>query len=292
MFSRRHIFKSVFILTLATGVATQAHAKNCLWKATSESGTLYIQGSVHLLKASDYPLPAAIENAYAKCNALVLEVDIKSMTAPETQQLIMAKALFTDGKTLKSTLGSETYALFSEKLTDAGLPVAALQQMKPWFVALTLMMTKMQTLGFDPELGLDQYFYNKAVADKKVVIGLETVKFQINLFDSLAEGNQDDYIQRTLKEMDLFETQLGELMKAWRTGDVASLNNLLRKSFADFPKLYDSFVLDRNKAWAKKIENLTSKDATHMVLVGAAHLPGEEGLLELLQKKGYTLEQL
>ena len=292
MHAKRSFLKtSAFVLVTAL-LSSTAMAKSFLWKATSEKGSFYVQGSIHLLKAGDYPLAPAIEEAYARSTALVLEVDMKEMLAPETQQLIMEKAMLGGGQTLEKTLSPEVYGMLSEKLGEAGLPVAALQTFKPWFTALTLILTKMQSMGFDPSHGIDQYFHEKATTDSKEVIGLESAKFQINLFDSLAEGDQDAYMNRMLKELDLFETQLAGILGAWKAGDCETLGALMHESFKEYPGLYESFVLNRNKDWIKKLDKMASKDKTPMVVVGAAHLPGKGGLLELLKDKGYTLDQL
>lgn len=292
MHTKRSFLKAMLIALPTLVLASSGMAKSSLWKATSEDGTLYIQGSVHLLKASDYPLAPAIEQAYSNSQSVVLEADMKEMLAPETQQMIMAKAMLKGSKTLENSLSPEVYAELSKVMDDAGLPPAAMQKFKPWFVSLTVVLTRMQAMGFDPSLGLDQYFYGKAAADGKPVVGLETAAFQINLFDSLAEGNQDAYMKRTFKELELFETQLGEIMAAWKSGEAEKLGQLMNESFKEYPGLYERFVVERNKTWAKKLAELADKEKTHMVVVGAAHLPGKGGLLKLLEKRGFDIEQL
>ncbi len=292
MLNKRVVLKTIALAVSIAFLVPTVEAKSCLWKATSKKGTLYIQGSVHLLKSTDYPLPAAIEAAYEASDVLMLEVDMKAMLAPETQQMIMAKALLKGDQTLEGLLQPDVYALLSAELTEAGLPAPVTQKFKPWFATMTLMLLKMQAMGFDPTLGLDQYFYNKATADQKPVIGLETVKFQIDLFDALAEENQNAYIKRALKELDLFETMLDQLMKAWKAGNIEELGKLMQESFEEHPGLYERFVIDRNKNWVKKIDREASEKKTHMIVVGAAHLPGKEGLIELLKQKGYSVEQL
>ena len=291
MKNRRFLNLSCTILSVLL-LSAAVQAKSTLWKARSPKGTLYIQGSVHLLKASDYPLATEIEEAYSQCDALILEVDMMEMLDPETQQLILSKAMQSKNQTLESSLSPAVYKELCGHLDEAGIHPLAMQQFKPWYVALTLVMSKMQAMGFDPGLGLDQHFFNKATADKKKVIGLETARFHIELFDSLAEGNQDAYMKHMLQEMGLFETQLTNIMKAWKAGDADTLGRLLNESFEEFPELYESFVVKRNRAWAKKLEKLTTPKKSYMVVVGAAHLPGEKGLLNLLKKRGYSLEQL
>jgi uncharacterized protein len=292
MHAKRSFLKTTAFILATVLPASVADAKSSLWKATSERGTIYVQGSVHLLKAGDYPLAPEIEEAYAQSDALVLEADMKEMLDPKTQQMIMEKAMLSGGKTLESSLDPEVYAELSKQLDAAGLPAVAMQQFKPWFAAMSLVLMRMQAMGFDPALGLDQYFHGKAGADGKKVIGLETARFQIDLFDSLAEGNQNAYMKRTFKELELLESQLAKIMAAWKTGDSETLGKLMNESFEEYPELYDRFVADRNKAWAAKLDALASKETTHMVVVGAAHLPGKGGLLKRLEKNGFTLEQL
>jgi hypothetical protein len=292
MQTKRHFLHATLIAASTLLLAPCALAKSSLWKAASDKGTLYIQGSVHLLKADDYPLAPAIEKAYADSQALVLEVDMESMLAPKTQQMLMSKAMLAGNKTLKDTLSPEVYGELAALLDGSGLPPAAMQQFKPWFVSLTVVMAKLQAMGFDPNLGLDHYFHGKATAEGKEVIGLETAEFQIDLFDSLAKGNQDDYIMHMVQEMEMVETQLGAIMAAWETGNAEELGNLMLASFSKYPNLHKRFVVERNKAWAKKLAKLVDREKTHMVVVGAAHLPGKSGLLNLLEKQGFKLEQL
>jgi uncharacterized protein YbaP (TraB family) len=291
---KRHPPIPSFLAALSGALLLSAsvQAESCLWKATSDRGTLHLQGSVHLLTAEDYPLDPAIEAAYAKSDTLVFETDMKAMLAPETQQLIMSKAILPGQRTLDGELDPEVYAMLSEKLAEAGLPAVAVQKFKPWFATMTLIVLRMQAMGLDPNLGLDQYFHRKAMADKKAEVGLESIEFQINLFDALSEGNQNGYTKHALMELEQMETMLTDMMAAWKTGDLGRLEEMTRESFEEYPGMYEKFVTDRNKTWAEELDRLAAKDKTCMVVVGVAHLAGKEGLLELLKQKGYTVEQL
>ncbi len=292
MKTRGGFIKFCTLVLVATMLSTGALAKSCLWKVTSKNGTLYLQGSVHALKANNYPLAPAIEQAYTASDTLVLEVDMAEMTSPETQQQITEKAMLPGTNTLQGVLDETTYQKLATTCAEAGLPIVALGKYKPWFAAITLSMLKMQKMGFDPRHGLDQYFYDKATADGKKVIGLETVKFQIDLFDSLADENPNDFVERTLADLALIEEEVESLIKAWVVGDIDAVGKLMDQSFEGYPQFYKTFVLDRNQRWLKKLDGLLKKSKVHMVVVGAGHLPGKGGLLELLEQKGYTLEQL
>jgi len=289
--------KTILRIYLPTLVAAllfpvTGYAENCLWKATADRGTFYLQGSVHLLKAADYPLDPAIEEAYEKCDTLVFETDIAQMLTAESQQLLIQKALLPSGTTLQEQLDPEVYATLAAKLSESGLPPAAMQQFKPWFASMTLMVMRMQAMGMDPNLGLDQYFHRKATADDKKEVGLESVEFQISLFDALSEGNQNGYTKHALVELEQIETMMDDIIKAWKNGELSKLDGIMKDSFNDYPEMYKKFVTDRNKVWAEKLDGMASKDKTHMVVVGVAHLAGKEGLIELLKARGYTVEQL
>lgn len=281
------------LLFLFALFAPPVRSESCLWRvAATNGGILYLQGSVHVLKAEHYPLDPAIEAAYAESDMLVLEVDMAEMMSAETQQLLLAKGMLEAPKTLKEVLDPETYAKLSKACTDAGLPIMAVERFKPWFATLTLAMVKMQSLGLNPQNGLDTYFFGKAKTDGKPVVGLESVDFQINLFDELAKENPNDFVNRSLNDMELFITEIDQMLDDWKNGRIEEVGNLLSESFDGYPGLYDKFITARNIAWSKKLTEMLGEKKTTLVVVGAGHLPGEKGLLNLLKQQGLSIEQL
>jgi uncharacterized protein YbaP (TraB family) len=292
MTTRRSFLRTAFLLPLAAILVNSASARSCLWKVTSETGTLYLQGSVHVLKADNYPLAPAIEAAYTDSSTLVLEVDMREMTSAATQQKIMAKAMLPGGKNLEQILDADTYTKLNAAAAEAGLPIAALSRFKPWFATMTITLMKLQTMGFLPQHGLDTYFYGKAEADGKKVVGLEEVDFQIDLFDSLSDAHPSQFVTRALADLAVIEEDVAKLEHAWKTGDIDALGEVMMKSFADYPEFHQTFVLDRNERWLKRLNTMLEDRETFMVVVGAGHLSGPGGLLALLKKEGYQLEQL
>ena len=288
----RSFIKLTFPIIFSAFIALGAQAKSCLWKVSSERGTLYLQGSIHLLKAEHYPLAPAIDAAYAASDALILEVDMGEMMRPETQQMVLSKAALKPPQSLKTVLDPDTYKKFGTTCIQAGLPLFAIETYKPWFAVTTFTMLKMQSLGFASQYGLDQHFYDRAIADKKPVIGLETVEFQINLFDNLSETDPNDFVNQALADLALIEEQLEKITVAWQIGDIDTLDALTSESLKEFPEIQQKFIFDRNAHWAKELSALLQQSKTHMVVVGAAHLPGKDGLLELLKAQGFKLEQL
>ncbi|MDF7800694.1 TraB/GumN family protein [Pontiellaceae bacterium B1224] len=292
MLNKRRALKTAVFALSATILIPATLAKSMLWKVSSQKGTLYIQGSAHVLKAENYPLAPAIQQAYSDSSALILEADMGEMMSPQTQQLILKKAMLQKPETLKTLLKPQTYENLTAIADETGLPMPMLDPFKPWFATTTITLLKLKKLGMDEQYGLDKYFYGKATADQKKIIGLESIDFQISLFDSLSNENPDDFVNRALADLKFLEADLDSLLKAWETGDVQTLEKLMTKSFKKFPGMYNKFITARNKAWAKRLSGMVKNDQTYMVVVGAGHLPGKEGVINLLKEKGFTVEQL
>lgn len=266
-------------------------AKSCLWKISSKQGTLYLLGSIHLLKKEAYPLNKAIENAFSNAERLVLEVNLEEMNSQDAQRLLLSKGLLAGGRTLQQSLSKESFALVNEKLETLGLPLEAVQRLKPWFLMLTLAVTKLQQLGYDPTHGIDRYFYEKAKLQSKEVLGLESAEFQIDLLDGLPVRTQEAALLQTLKEMEVMEKEFDQIVRAWAAGDTKGLEDSLLQSFQEYPEVYEKILTARNRNWLPKIEELLQQPGNTLVVVGAAHLVGPAGVVQLLRKKGYTVEQ-
>jgi uncharacterized protein YbaP (TraB family) len=167
----------------------------------------------------------------------------------------------------------------------------ALQRFKPWMLALTLEGLELASAGFDPQLGLDKHFYDLAKESGKAVQGLETVDFQLSRLDGMTAEQQDRMLAQTLKEIDTEKGSVAKLTTAWKTGDAGAVERLVLGSLKVEPALYERLLVERNKNWLPKIEALFSRSGHALVLVGAAHLVGPDGLLAMLKAKGYRIEQ-
>ena len=266
--------------------------KHCLWRVSSGNGEAYLLGSIHLLKPEHYPLADEIENAFARADALIFEMDLDTAETPEAQQVMLAAGMYKDGRTLKSVLDEGTHTRLAAKLTELGMDTAQLQMLKPWTVMLMIAVIEMQRLGFQPELGVDRHFYDRAKAEGKDIIGLETFEEQIRLFDVLTERQQDALILQMLDDMEVFDEECDRILAAWSRGDVEQIEATLLKSFDVYPDIFDSFISERNKKWIGRIDDLLGEDKTYLVVVGAGHLVGDVGLVRLLDQKGFDLEQL
>jgi uncharacterized protein YbaP (TraB family) len=278
---------AVVLLVLPTHAAGRAFA----WKATGRQGAVYLVGSVHLLSKDFYPLNPSLETAYKDSNLLVEEVDLGEMSQPDSQFALLSRGMLPGNQTLDTVLSPSTRVLLNKFLPDLGPMSEAMKKFKPWMAALTIESLEWMKDGFDPNLGLDKHFYDRAIADGKKVEGLETMAFQVGLFDDMPMDQQDKLLASMLKDIDTEKANMAKLIAAWRDGDAATVERIVLSELKGDPAVYKRMLVDRNNAWIPKIEQLFPRGHA-LVVVGAAHLVGPDGLLSQLRAKGYTIEQL
>lgn len=269
-----------------------AQEKSFLWKVGSERNSLYILGSIHFLKKSNYPLKKVIEDVYDHTQKLVLETDVDNANSEKIQQLTLEKGVFRDGTTLQQSVARETYELAEKRAKELGLDIRVMSPLKPWVAAVTMAAMKLRQLGFDPNFGIDRYFAERAKRDGKPVQGLETPEFQIGLFDQLSRRDQELMLRQTLKEMDLLEQGVDRIISAWKDGEVGAMEELMLASMREYPEVYQKLIDDRNRRWLPQLEQFLSGGESVLVVVGTAHLVGRAGVIELLKQRGYQVEQL
>ena len=273
-------------------VAQAAQAKTFAWKATGKSGTIYLMGSIHVMSESFYPLNPVLEAAFKDSDLLVEEVDLAQMLDPMAQMNILTRGMLPSNQSLDKVISPATLALVQKATGDLGPAAGPLMRFKPWMLAITLQGMELMKAGFDPALGLDQHFYDQAKEAGKGVQGLETVEFQISRFDSMTLEQQDRMLSETLKELTTETATVGKLGDAWKVGDVPTIEQIALADLKSDPLMYQRLLVERNKNWMPKIEALFARPGKALVVVGAAHLVGPDGLLAMLKAKGYTVEQL
>lgn len=265
-------------------------AKSFLWKVQSDSGVLYLAGSVHALPADVYPLNPVFEQAFEASDTLVEEIDMSAGDIATLGPMLLAKGMFVDGRTFESAVSQETFALVSKHLDNPSMQ-QLIRTMKPWMVMLMLTAMRVQQAGLDVNLGLDRYFFEKATAAGKTIVGLESAESQIDRFDVMPEEVQEQLLRTTLEEIDAQDRELAAIVKAWQGGDAAALEGTLLDGFRRYPAAYQSLIVERNNNWMPQLEQCLVRSTPCLVVVGAAHLVGPDGLLALLQKRGYRVEQ-
>jgi uncharacterized protein YbaP (TraB family) len=199
--------------------------------------------------------------------------------------------MYTDGRTFSSVVSRDTATLVEQRLKNTPLALELIQPMKPWMVMLMLEALGAQAAGLDPELGLDKHFYNLATMGGKPVIGLETAASQMDRFDKMPDAMQEQMLKSELAEMDTERTSLRALLTAWQTGDAPAMEKMLLSSFSSNPTAYASLITERNRNWMPQLETCLKRASPCLVIVGAAHLVGPQGLLAMLQQRGYRVEQ-
>jgi uncharacterized protein YbaP (TraB family) len=279
---------------LSAGAAAQgrpAAGKNFLWKIQSGNNVMYLAGSVHALTPDAYPLNPVYQRAFDAAGALVEEIDLAEADPLSGAPGLLAKGLYQDGRTFDKAVSRQTADLVAQKLQNTPLALDLIQGMKPWMVMLMLEALGSQAAGLDPELGLDKHFYDMAAGGGKAVIGLETAESQIDRFDKMPEAMQEQMLRSELAEMDTETAGLRALLAAWQAGDAATIEKMLLASFKSNPAAYASLITERNRNWMPQLDSCLKRASPCFVIVGAAHLVGPEGLLAMLQKRGYRVEQ-
>jgi uncharacterized protein YbaP (TraB family) len=272
-------------------LATNAWADPAVWRvSTSEDSELWLLGSVHYLREQDHPLPDVIERLYARADALVMEIDLDDLDPASIQTQFMLAALLPASSPLSSVVDADVYRLAESTAGSLGLDIAALARVEPWLVALTLMDLGMTQLGYRSDQGLEQYLLERAQRDRKPIYGLETVTDQVRVFDGLTPAEQEALLEQTLSELDSAGREMDELLTAWRDGSLATLTDKLSASFKEFPGLYETLVIDRNRNWLPELERLAAQPGRHLVVVGALHLVGENSVVDLLRERGVSVE--
>jgi uncharacterized protein YbaP (TraB family) len=289
-------FLPAFLITTSLGLqaktaAVEQTTKNCLWTVETSSNKIYLLGSLHLLKQDTYPLAPAIEKAYADSQVIIFETDIAALQEPGVQAKMLELGIYPADQSLLENLDGNTRQLLEKKMRVIGLPLAQFSRFKPWFVALTLATLELQRLGYNPEYGVDVYFFNRANTDGKEIGFLESAEFQIKLLGKMVEQDQNDFLSQTLKDLEVVNELAGDLVRSWKDGDADRLHELLSKSFEDYPHLHDRLLIQRNKNWIQKIEGAMRLNKSVLFVVGAGHLVGPESVVDLLKKKGYQVKQ-
>lgn len=279
-------------LGLVLCLAYPAYADTLVWKVTRGGEVLYIGGTIHVLSASDYPLPVEYDQAYRQADTVILETDLQRLQTPQMQQLMLSKMTYSDGRTLKQVLSKKTYQSLEDFFADRNMSMTAVQQFKPGMASMMMTMLELQRLGL-VGVGVDQFYTTKARADKKALGQLESVEQQLDFLAGMGDGQEDELIAYTLRDLKKLTEFFNALKQAWRQGDVKELETLgITELKQQFPQVYNSLLVKRNNAWIPQIELMLNTKEVEFVLVGALHLVGAEGVIEQLKAKGYQVELL
>ena len=285
-------YKLLVIFFITLSVLQTITAQSSVWKVESENYHLYIGGTIHVLRDIDYPLPIEFEKAFKYADKLVFETDIDGMSNPETMKEMIKKFSYSDGRTLKSDLSEKAYNELVKEAEKQNIPIKKMGNFKPSMVLLALMLQGLKEIGVKED-GVDKYYNEQSkLLENKQTGFLESIDFQINLITSIGEGKASEYVLSSLKDYKNMKVEFLKIIASWRKGEIKYFKKQLKDMKRDYPALYKSMFLDRNNNWIPKIDNFLKDKKTEFVLVGNLHLHGENGILNLLEKKGYKISQV
>jgi len=282
---------SIYALALCGCSQRQGNVADAgsVWVVESRSTRLFLCGTIHLLRAQDYPLPASYDSAYEASQKLVFELPPGAEKGAQLAKQMADAGRIRDGRSLFDMVDQATADATRNWARKRGVSMDLMRAFQPWFAALTVAATEYQAAGAEPGRGVDIYFEKKAAQDAKPGEGLESVQQQIELFSKLPEALQAELLSQTLAEVEALSGQFGDMVAAWRSGDIEALNKLLFEEAERYPDLMNVFLFHRNEAWMSRLEQHLAGNENVMVLVGAGHLGGERGLIELLRRRGYQV---
>jgi uncharacterized protein len=244
-----------------------------------------------VLRATDDALSEPVLRAYKAANALYMEVDLDDLDPEAAGQFTMEHGVLPEEQTLRDILGPERYGTAHQQALDLGLDLDQFAQLEPWVVAITIAQMQFAKLGLDPATGVEQRLMERAKQDGKAIAGLETLTDQLSALDSLPMKLQGEFLLVSLDEASDMEQEADQLINAWARGDTTALARTLVHDFDEFPELYRSLIVDRNRKWADEIGALLDDDANYLIVVGALHLVGQDSVIELLRAHGHPAQR-
>jgi uncharacterized protein YbaP (TraB family) len=267
-----------FMAVACEARAEQGH--HILWAVQGKHNTVYLLGSMHLLRPADSALPAEVMQDYTAARSLVMELDLSEEDPPKLPGPAPALADLPADLTLAKVLGPRLNAQLQTHAARLGLDVKGLQHFQPWVVVLLLDQLELERLGFDADSGVEMQLLHRAQADD-----------QYGLFAHLSIRQQRQYLRDSLQDEEDNPNETDELFQAWQRGDTAALEKLLQQGADEAPDIFRLLTVDRNRKWLPKITQLLSDDTDYLVVVGALHLVGRYGLVDLLKSQGFVLTQ-
>ena len=280
----------LMIILLVCFSPLQAEGDNCLlWELKGEHNSVYLLGSVHMMRSEDYPLDRCVDDALNKADFLVVELNVLAIDLREMALKMRQLGRLPEGQTLKSQIQPETQRML-EAYQD--LPVGH-QQMRPWMLALTLTLQEVAQAGYRSDLGVDYYLLNKAHGNKPI-LSLETLDEQLAVLSGDSKAEQDLSLRLTLEQIPELERYVDEVRDAWKRGDALTVYRAIEQPKRDYPQLAEQFyrqVTKRNYNMASQIAGYLKDKEDYLVVIGGGHLGGEEGVLALLQEQGVMMQQ-
>ena len=267
-------------------------ARGLFWRADIGPSTLYLLGSVHVARPDIYPLDPLIEGAFAESDVLVLELSLDESAQVGAARRMMELGRLPPGQRLSDVVQPDTWALLERTQAERGQSLFGLRGFRPWFVALTLTTQALEREGFSAANGIDEHF-RRAAEGRKRIEALETVDGQLDLFASSSPSAEEQLLRQTLEEIDEYATELDAAFRLWSAGDAPGLDRLMVSPMeGEYPDMFERLFAARNRAMTERLTQMVTTPGRYFVVVGAGHLVGRVGIVELLGARGISARQL
>ena len=282
----------IFLLAALLTNAQYVLASAPVWKISKADKHIFIGGTIHVLAQSDYPLPEAFNKTYNESDGLVLEVDLQGTQAPAFQQQVLTAMSYPAGESLYDKLEPDVIEELQAYCQARNIPLDNLAVFRPGMLAITLTLIELQSLGL-MDTGVDQYFNLRAINEGKHLDFLETPEQQLAFLAAMGQGKETELIRYTLMDLANLSEMMSDMKLAWRTGDLDLIYQMASVPMREkMPEIYEQLIVQRNKDWMPRINELFANEESNLLLVGALHLAGDDDLISLLKNQGYVIEQL
>ncbi len=275
------------LVSLVVGRIAEGQDKSLLWKISNDKNSVFLLGSIHYLRKENYPLNKAILEAFDGSKVLVLEIDLNSTAAEAAQRLTLEKAVYRDGTSLAQNVAPETYQLAAQRAKELGVDMRIMNPMKPWFVALTLVAIKLQSLGLDPTRESIAISRNAQKTTAKRPVDWKRSNSKLGYWINCRKPTKNRCCAKPCVNWTCWIRTSTRSCGPGRKGDVDLLAKLLLAGMKEYPEVYQKIIVERNRRWLPEIEKLIHNGSGAMLVVGAAHLVGQDGVIEMLKAKGY-----
>lgn len=274
--------------------------KSLLWEVTGKDlkSPSYVYGTIHIIPKKDYFLTEATKKAFSLSQKVTFEINMKEMNNPMAMLSIFTKALIPNGKKLKDFLNDEDYGLVQRKFDSLGLPLKMLERVKPMFLSV-MVSNDGEKMSFDgsstesnKSTSYEMEFLKMGESQKKEFGGLETVEFQMSIFDSIPYQAQAEMLVKTIKTGGSGSSELAKMVEMYKSQDIEAMSQMLRSGDETELAGYENMLLNtRNSNWIPLMAKAMKEKSTFFA-VGAGHLGGQKGVINLLKKEGYTVKPL
>lgn len=285
------IMKHTILLTFFLLKVFILFSQSSVWEVEKDGAKIYIGGTIHILREQDYPLPEQFQTAFNHSEILVTELDLNEMTSPANMEKLMKVMKYDDERTLKTVLNEDVYSDLDSVCRQFGMNLLMMDKFKPSMVIMTLTFQALNKIGVKSE-GVDTYFSNKAVVDKKSFLFFETFDEQLSFIENMGKENDDEFVRYSIRDLEEQLAGFNDMIDEWKAGKSELMLAQLLKFEQDYPEIYKTLLVNRNTNWILLLESYFETPDVEFVLFGAMHLYGSSGILQQLQSRGYNIRQL